>query len=168
MYSVTSSSIGGFGQLLESLAEFQELGPRTTDCLSQTWQMITTCVTRRYMVLPMHTSDIGALLVGSVRWTFEFLQTLQYTISEVFTAVKIQFEVFWVVAPRSDVVGNQRFGEPCFFHLQREVVYSKFPRLTYITEHPRQMSFKIEGVHSKLLLKNRRPTGGTEAESWQL
>jgi hypothetical protein len=39
---------------------------------------------------------------------------------EVFTAVKIQFEVFWVLTP-SSVVGYQRFGGPCCLHLQGEV-----------------------------------------------
>jgi uncharacterized protein YodC (DUF2158 family) len=41
--------------------------------------------------------------------------------SEVFTAIKIQVAVFWVVAPRSDVVGYRRFGGPCFFYLQGAV-----------------------------------------------
>jgi hypothetical protein len=31
---------------------------------------------------------------------------------EVFTAVKIQVEVFWVMKPFSVVVAYQRFGEP--------------------------------------------------------
>jgi hypothetical protein len=37
------------------------------------------------------------------------------------TAVKIQVEVFRVVMPRGDVVGYQRFGGACCFHLQGEV-----------------------------------------------
>jgi hypothetical protein len=36
---------------------------------------------------------------------------------EVFTAVKMQVEVFWVVTSRSVVVGYQRFGGPCCLHL---------------------------------------------------
>jgi hypothetical protein len=33
----------------------------------------------------------------------------------------IQDELFWVVMPCSVVVGYQRFGGPCCFHLQGEV-----------------------------------------------
>jgi hypothetical protein len=29
--------------------------------------------------------------------------------------------VFWVMTPCNDVVGRQRFGGPCCFHLQGEV-----------------------------------------------
>jgi len=36
---------------------------------------------------------------------------------EVFTAMKIQIVVFWVVMPCSDVVGYRRFGGPCCLHL---------------------------------------------------
>jgi hypothetical protein len=39
---------------------------------------------------------------------------------KVFTAVKIQVEVFWVVTPCSVVVGRQRFETPCRLHLQGE------------------------------------------------
>jgi len=39
---------------------------------------------------------------------------------KVFTAVKIQVEVFWVLIPCSVVVGYH-FGELCCFHLQDEV-----------------------------------------------
>jgi hypothetical protein len=38
--------------------------------------------------------------------------------SEVFTAVKIQVDVFWFVTPCSVVVGYQRFGGPSWLHLQ--------------------------------------------------
>jgi hypothetical protein len=41
--------------------------------------------------------------------------------SEVYTAVKVQVEVFWVVIPCSTAVGYQRFGRPCCLHLQGEV-----------------------------------------------
>jgi len=37
---------------------------------------------------------------------------------EFFTAVKIQFEVLWVVTPCSVVVGYRRFGRPCCLHVQ--------------------------------------------------
>jgi hypothetical protein len=40
---------------------------------------------------------------------------------EIFTALKIQVEVFWVVMPYSVVVGHQHFREPCCLHLQGEV-----------------------------------------------
>jgi len=38
-------------------------------------------------------------------------------IFEVFTMVKIQVEVFWVVTPCSVVTGYQCFGGSCYFHL---------------------------------------------------
>jgi len=43
------------------------------------------------------------------------LQTvnLPYARFEVFTAVKIQVEIFWVVTQCSVVAGYQRFGGPC-------------------------------------------------------
>jgi hypothetical protein len=40
---------------------------------------------------------------------------------EVFKAVKVLVMVFWIVTPCSVVVGYQRFGRPCCFHLQGEV-----------------------------------------------
>jgi hypothetical protein len=40
---------------------------------------------------------------------------------EVFTAVKIHVKVFWVLTPRSAVVGYQPFGGHCFLHLQVEI-----------------------------------------------
>jgi hypothetical protein len=43
------------------------------------------------------------------------------TSSETFTAVMLQVEVFWVVTQCSVVVGKQRFGGPCCFHLEGEV-----------------------------------------------
>jgi hypothetical protein len=41
--------------------------------------------------------------------------------SEVFTALKIQVEVFWAVTPCIVVLGDQLFGAPCFLHLHGEV-----------------------------------------------
>jgi hypothetical protein len=35
--------------------------------------------------------------------------------------MKFQAEVFWVVTPKSVVVGYQHFGGPCCLHLQCEV-----------------------------------------------
>jgi hypothetical protein len=40
---------------------------------------------------------------------------------EVFMAVKIQVEAFWVVTPCSVAVGYQRFRGPCCLHLQGEM-----------------------------------------------
>jgi hypothetical protein len=40
-----------------------------------------------------------------------------YARYEVFTAVKIQVDVFWVVTPCSVVVGYRRFRGPCYIHL---------------------------------------------------
>jgi len=38
----------------------------------------------------------------------------------VFKVIKIQVAVLWVMTPSSDVVGYQRFGEPCCLHLQSD------------------------------------------------
>jgi hypothetical protein len=50
---------------------------------------------------------------------------------EVFTAVKIQVQVFWVVTPCNDVVGYQRFRNPCCLHLQgmmaKKIVFTPEP-----------------------------------------
>jgi hypothetical protein len=40
---------------------------------------------------------------------------------EAFTAVMFQVEVFWVVTLCSYMVGYQRFGGPCCFHLQGDL-----------------------------------------------
>jgi hypothetical protein len=40
---------------------------------------------------------------------------------EAFTAMMFQEEVFWVLTPCGVVVRHQRFGGPCFLHLQGEV-----------------------------------------------
>jgi len=50
----------------------------------------------------------------------------------VFTAVKAQVEVFWVVLPCSVVVGYQHFGWRCCLHLQDEVNGSEGRKDTYI------------------------------------
>jgi len=42
---------------------------------------------------------------------------MKYERCEVFIAVKIQVEVFWVVSPLSCGVGYQHFGRPCCLHL---------------------------------------------------
>jgi hypothetical protein len=47
-------------------------------------------------------------------------KNILYARSEVFTAVMIQVEVFWIVTPCS-VVAYQRIGSPCFLHLQGEM-----------------------------------------------
>jgi hypothetical protein len=44
--------------------------------------------------------------------------SLKHKAERIFTAMKIQVAVFWVMTPCSDVVGYQRFGEPCCLHLQ--------------------------------------------------
>jgi hypothetical protein len=45
---------------------------------------------------------------------------------EVFTVVKIQVEVFWVVMPRSVAVGYQHFGGPCCISLSGEDLIKVF------------------------------------------
>jgi hypothetical protein len=44
-----------------------------------------------------------------------------YARFEVFTVVKIEVEVFWVVTPCSAVAGYQHFRGPCCLLLQDEV-----------------------------------------------
>jgi hypothetical protein len=39
---------------------------------------------------------------------------------EVFTAVKVQVEVFWVVTPYSVVIGYHRFRGQCCLHIHPE------------------------------------------------
>jgi hypothetical protein len=46
---------------------------------------------------------------------------------EVFTEVKIQVEVFWVLMSCSVVVGYQCFAGLCCFHLHPEVIDLKHP-----------------------------------------
>jgi hypothetical protein len=52
---------------------------------------------------------------------------------EVFTAVKIQVEVFWVLTPRTVVVRHQRFRSPCCIHFHGE---SGYRYLVWNTERP--------------------------------
>jgi hypothetical protein len=52
---------------------------------------------------------------------------------EVFRATKIQVAVFWVVTSCSDVVGYQRFGASCSFHLQCTMSQSRRVRLRFVS-----------------------------------
>jgi hypothetical protein len=64
-----------------------------------------------------------------------------YTVSrhsrfEVFTAVKIQVAVFWIMTPCNDVAGYQRFGRPCcptyeYFTLKMETTWSSETLVSY-------------------------------------
>jgi len=47
---------------------------------------------------------------------------------EVFTVVKIQVEVFWVVMPCSVVAGHQQFGGTCCLHLHQHYAASQLRR----------------------------------------
>jgi len=58
---------------------------------------------------------------------------------DVFMAVKIQVEVFWVVMPCSVVVGHRRFGGPCCLHLQVLVNYHNSTR----RQNPEDLDFLI-------------------------
>jgi len=44
-----------------------------------------------------------------------------FTRFEIFTAMKIQVVILWVMTPCSDVAGYQCFGGNCCLHLQGEV-----------------------------------------------
>jgi hypothetical protein len=52
--------------------------------------------------------------------------------SDAFMAVMLQVEVFWVVTPCSVVVGCQRFGGLCCFHLQVEVFWFVKPCIVVV------------------------------------
>jgi len=56
----------------------------------------------------------------------------KYVSFVVFTAVKIQIEVFWVVMPYSVAVGYQNLGGSCCLHLQCEVTSNGKKKATYI------------------------------------
>jgi hypothetical protein len=55
--------------------------------------------------------------------------------TEIFTAAKIHIVVFWVMASCSNVVGFQRFGEPCCPCLQVN-------NLSHEIQHPVALSVK--------------------------
>jgi len=56
-----------------------------------------------------------------------------------FTIV-IQVEVSWDLTPCSDVVGYQRFGGPCCFHLYHAVSQPRRPRLESLSPWKPQIS----------------------------
>jgi hypothetical protein len=49
---------------------------------------------------------------------------------EAFTAVMFHVESFWVVMPRTVLIGYQCFGGPCFLHLQVEPLKRWYPTTT--------------------------------------
>jgi hypothetical protein len=53
------------------------------------------------------------------------VREIAYARFEVFMAVKIQDEVFWVVTPCSAMVGYQRFRGPCCVHRPDKVISSR-------------------------------------------
>jgi hypothetical protein len=57
--------------------------------------------------------------------TFEVIQDGKVFDFEVFTLMKIEIVVFWVVTPRNDVVRYQCIGGPCCLHLQGETLLSR-------------------------------------------
>jgi hypothetical protein len=64
--------------------------------------------------------------------------------------MKIQVEVFWVVTPCSDVVEYQRFGEPCYLHLQGEVVSYHITTRRHNSEDRDWNHINITNKHNKL------------------
>jgi hypothetical protein len=63
--------------------------------------------------------------------------------------VMFQVEVFWVVKPRNDVVGYQRFRGPCRLHLQDSVMFF------LITNQGRVPGSSRKQVHSVLKGKGK-------------
>jgi hypothetical protein len=50
-----------------------------------------------------------------------YIKSGRFARFEVFTVVKIQFEVFWVVITCGIAVGYKYLGRPCCLHLLSEV-----------------------------------------------
>jgi hypothetical protein len=63
------------------------------------------------------------------------LKAIQIKDNEVFTAVKIEVEVFWIVPPCNDMVGYKRFGRPCCLHLHGEKMEAPRSVETLISYH---------------------------------
>jgi len=72
----------------------------------------------------------------------------------VFKVIKIQVAVLWVMTPSSDVVGYQRFGEPCCLHLQCD-----YPMTG--------MFLEISHFQAKSMDLFRTDLSGLEAWNWQ-
>jgi hypothetical protein len=54
-------------------------------------------------------------------WTASLQQKIMCVFTfEIFTAMKVQVEVFWVMTPCSVAVGCQRFGGTCCLHVHGE------------------------------------------------
>jgi hypothetical protein len=79
---------------------------------------------------------------------------------EVFTAMKIQLEVFWVVTPCSVVLGKQRFRGPCRLHLQDEDGGGMVPRNVgtlsqhYMKSQLRRSRFEFS-VHKGIIIPEK-------------
>jgi hypothetical protein len=57
------------------------------------------------------------------------LEYQKYFRLEVFRAVKIQVEVFWVVTPCSAIIGYQHFGEPFSYHFRVKMKVSRLSEM---------------------------------------
>jgi hypothetical protein len=63
---------------------------------------------------------------------------------QVFTVVKIQVEVFWIMTSYSDVLGYHCFGGPCYFHHHTDDEGSKVLQNTGILSQPRRPNLASE------------------------
>jgi len=65
-------------------------------------------------------SNLYRQIIKPHKW-LRLVKTNTYVRCEVFTEVKIQIKVFWIVTPCSVAVGYQFFREPYCLHLQGDI-----------------------------------------------
>jgi len=69
----------------------------------------------------------------------------------------LQVEVFWVVTQCSNAVGYQRFGGPCYLHLQGEASRSSKTLVSYSSTTQRRIPEDLDlKLHRSGNLKSRK------------